>query len=114
MLYRGLRIVPHDTRIDFMRFHKLTFAISVIMTCFSLLVATLTRSRHWQVLLSVLLILLLAFVGFLWSMFVYGECLNTGWAPPAHEPDGVGKGPVGAELRVGLVHDQDQPRGKDP
>lgn len=64
-----------------------TFAISVIMTCFSLLVATLTRSRHWQVLLSVMLILGLAFVGFMWSMFVYGECLESGWVPPAHEPE---------------------------
>lgn len=37
MAYRGLRIVPHDTRIDFMRFHKLTFTISVIMVVGSLL-----------------------------------------------------------------------------
>jgi preprotein translocase subunit SecF len=37
MAYRGLHIVPHDTRINFMRYHKFTFAISVIMVVGSLL-----------------------------------------------------------------------------
>lgn len=37
MAYRGLRIVPHDTRIDFMRFHKATFAVSVVLVIASLL-----------------------------------------------------------------------------
>jgi preprotein translocase subunit SecF len=37
MAYRGLHIVPHDTRINFMRFHKATFAVSVILVVASLL-----------------------------------------------------------------------------
>jgi preprotein translocase SecF subunit len=36
-MYRGLRIVPHDTRIDFMRFHKAAFALSVAMVVASIL-----------------------------------------------------------------------------
>ncbi|MGH6934368.1 MAG: protein translocase subunit SecF [Dongiaceae bacterium] len=36
-MYRGLRIIPPDTRIDFMRYHKITFAISVIMVAASIL-----------------------------------------------------------------------------
>lgn len=36
-MFRGLHIIPHDTRIDFMRVHKITFAISVIMVVGSLL-----------------------------------------------------------------------------
>jgi len=29
-MYRGLHLIPHDTRIDFMRYHKVTFAFSMI------------------------------------------------------------------------------------
>lgn len=36
-MFRGLHIIPHDTRIDFMRVHKITFAISVIMVVGSIL-----------------------------------------------------------------------------
>lgn len=36
-MYRGLHLIPHDTRIDFMRYHKLTFAVSVIMVVASIL-----------------------------------------------------------------------------
>src|SRR5262245_9845407 len=37
MAYRGLHVIPHDTRINFMRYHKITFAISVVMVVASLL-----------------------------------------------------------------------------
>jgi preprotein translocase subunit SecF len=37
MAYRGLHIIPHDTRIDFMRQHTVTFAISVILIVGSIL-----------------------------------------------------------------------------
>jgi preprotein translocase subunit SecF len=37
MAYRGFHVIPHDTRINFMRFHKITFAISVIMIVGSVL-----------------------------------------------------------------------------
>lgn len=36
-MFRGIRLVPHDTRIDFMRFHKATFALSVLMIVASIL-----------------------------------------------------------------------------
>ena len=36
MAYRGLHVIPHDTRINFMRFHRITFAISVLMIVGSL------------------------------------------------------------------------------
>jgi preprotein translocase SecF subunit len=36
-MFRGFHIIPHDTRINFMRVHKITFAISVIMVVGSLL-----------------------------------------------------------------------------
>jgi len=36
-MYRGLHLIPHDTRIDFMRYHKVTFALSMIMVVGSIL-----------------------------------------------------------------------------
>ena len=30
-MLRGIRLVPSDTKINFLRFHKVTFAISVFM-----------------------------------------------------------------------------------
>ncbi|HEX2582352.1 MAG TPA: protein translocase subunit SecF [Dongiaceae bacterium] len=36
-MFTPLHIIPHDTRIDFMRHHKLTFIISVVMVIGSLL-----------------------------------------------------------------------------
>jgi preprotein translocase subunit SecF len=36
-MYSGLHVIPHDTRINFMRNHKMTFAVSVIMVVASIL-----------------------------------------------------------------------------
>ena len=36
-MFRGIHLVPHDTKINFLRFHKVTFAISVIMVVASIL-----------------------------------------------------------------------------
>jgi preprotein translocase SecF subunit len=36
-MYRGLHLIPHDTRINFMRYHKVTFALSMIMVVGSIL-----------------------------------------------------------------------------
>ena len=36
-MYHGLHLIPHDTRIDFMRYHKITFAFSLIMVVGSIL-----------------------------------------------------------------------------
>jgi preprotein translocase SecF subunit len=35
-MYSGLHIIPPDTRIDFMRYHRITFAVSVIMVVASI------------------------------------------------------------------------------
>jgi preprotein translocase subunit SecF len=36
-MYRGIHVIPHDTRIDFMRYHKFTFALSMLMVVGSIL-----------------------------------------------------------------------------
>lgn len=36
-MYSGFHLIPHDTRIDFMRHHKITFALSVLMVVASIL-----------------------------------------------------------------------------
>jgi len=36
-MYSGIHVIPPNTRIDFMRYHKITFAISVIMMVASIL-----------------------------------------------------------------------------
>ncbi len=36
-MFRGIHLVPHDTRIDFMRFHRFTFVLSVLMMVASIL-----------------------------------------------------------------------------
>jgi hypothetical protein len=47
-----------------------TFLMSLILSTLALLVATASRARHWQVLLSVLLLMLLFFVAFCWAWFI--------------------------------------------
>lgn len=36
-MFRGIHLIPHDTRIDFMRFHRPAFALSVLMVVGSIL-----------------------------------------------------------------------------
>jgi preprotein translocase SecF subunit len=36
-MYRGFHLIPHDTRIDFMRYHKITFGFSMLMVLGSIL-----------------------------------------------------------------------------
>lgn len=36
-MFRGVRLIPHDTKINFLRFHKVTFALSVLMVVASIL-----------------------------------------------------------------------------
>ncbi|HTN78016.1 MAG TPA: hypothetical protein VL096_22350 [Pirellulaceae bacterium] len=55
-----------------------TFLLSLILSTFALLVATATRARHWQALLSVLLLLLLFIVAISW-VFMIWESLNRDW-----------------------------------
>lgn len=61
-LLRGIDIVT----IAFLLFY--TFVASILLSAFGLVVATLTRARHWQVVLSVLLLIILLFVTFYWTV----------------------------------------------
>jgi hypothetical protein len=47
-----------------------TFLCSLLLATFGLLVATISRSRHWQVLLSVLLLLVLFIAWITWISFI--------------------------------------------
>lgn len=64
-----------------------TFVVSLCLCCFSLLVATLTRARHWQVLLSVALVLGLFLVAWSWSMAVLAGFLDSAGSLPVHAPE---------------------------
>ncbi|HUG66285.1 MAG TPA: hypothetical protein VMM76_00960 [Pirellulaceae bacterium] len=61
-LLRGVDIVT----IVFLLFW--TLVASVLLSTIGLVVATVTRARHWQVLLSVLLLVMLCIVTFIWTM----------------------------------------------
>ncbi len=61
-LLRGIDIFT----IGFVLFH--TFATSVLLASLGLVVATVTRSRQWQVVLSVLLLIGLLLVAIIWSV----------------------------------------------
>ena len=71
-LLRGIDVLT----IGLMLFY--TFLVSVILSQFGLLVATITRSPHWQVLLSVLLILFLAWCDLMASIFLVQVIYATG------------------------------------
>lgn len=63
-----------------------TFFISVGMSVVGLLVATATRSRNWQVLLSVVFLLVLVVVGLVWSSAVV-QILAAGGSLGYDDPD---------------------------
>lgn len=51
--------------------------ISIFLSSFGLVVATWARVRHWQVALSVMLIILLLVAGLIWTVVVYNLILGT-------------------------------------
>jgi hypothetical protein len=53
-----------------------TFCISLMLCCLGLVFAGLARSRHWQSLISVLLLLALIVAGFIWGSMVFGIALS--------------------------------------
>lgn len=61
-LLRGIDILT----ILFLLFY--TFVASTLLSTFGLVIATLTRSRHWQVLLSVLLLIGLLIATYAWTL----------------------------------------------
>lgn len=56
-----------------------TFLMSLLLSTLGLLVATATRARHWQVLLSVLLLLLLFITAIIWVSFIFTSLLEEIW-----------------------------------
>jgi ABC-type transport system involved in cytochrome c biogenesis permease component len=71
-LLRGIDIIT----ILFLLFY--TFVASIVLSAFGLVVATVTRARHWQVLLSVLLLIGLLVVTVIWTTSFVGMTLNFG------------------------------------
>jgi ABC-type transport system involved in multi-copper enzyme maturation permease subunit len=58
-----------------------TFLASLLLSIFGLMMATVTRSRHWQVLLSVVFVMALLVFGFFWDMGVLGIIINADSLP---------------------------------
>jgi hypothetical protein len=53
-----------------------TFLASLLLSIFGLMMATVTRSRHWQVLLSVVFVMALLIFGFFWDMGVISAIVD--------------------------------------
>jgi ABC-type transport system involved in multi-copper enzyme maturation permease subunit len=58
-----------------------TFLASLLLSIFGLMMATVTRSRHWQVLLSVVFVMALLVAGFFWDMGVLTIIVNANSLP---------------------------------
>jgi hypothetical protein len=58
-----------------------TFLASLLLSIFGLMMATVTRSRHWQVLLSVVFVMSLLVFGFFWDITVLGIIINANSLP---------------------------------
>jgi hypothetical protein len=58
-----------------------TFLASLLLSIFGLMMATVTRSRHWQVLLSVVFVMSLLVFGFIWDISVLGIIVNANSLP---------------------------------
>lgn len=56
-----------------------TFMMSLLLSTVALLVATASRARHWQVLLSVLLMLLLFVAAIIWAVFIWTSLDENVW-----------------------------------
>lgn len=58
-----------------------TFLASLLLSIFGLMMATVTRSRHWQVLLSVVFVMALLVFGFFWDITILGIIVNANSLP---------------------------------
>jgi hypothetical protein len=58
-----------------------TFLASLLLSIFGLTMATVTRARHWQVLLSVVFVMVLLVFGFFWDMGILSWILNAREVP---------------------------------
>ncbi|WP_425616344.1 ABC transporter permease [Anatilimnocola sp. NA78] len=65
-LLRGIDVVTIALLLTY------TFLASLMLSILALTLSTVTRARHWQVLLSVLLVIALLLFGFFWCLMMFG------------------------------------------
>ena len=58
-----------------------TFLASLLLSIFGLTMATVTRSRHWQVLLSVVFVMALLIFGLIWDISILSIIMEAGELP---------------------------------
>src|SRR5688572_23114007 len=79
-LLRGIDIITVGMLLGY------SFAASLLLSSFGLMMATVTRVRHWLVLLSVVLVMALLVVTFVWDM-AFITFLGEGETFPLDQPD---------------------------
>jgi hypothetical protein len=79
-LLRGIDIVTVALLLGY------SFAASLLLSSFGLMMATVTRVRHWQVLISVVLVMALLVFTFVWDMS-FIALLNEGAVLPLDQPE---------------------------
>jgi hypothetical protein len=79
-LLRGIDIVTVALLLGY------SFVASLLLSSFGLMMATVTRVRHWQVLLSVVLVMALLVFTFVWDM-LFLRLLSEGGTLPLDQPD---------------------------
>jgi len=79
-LLRGIDIITVALLLGY------SFAASLLLSSFGLMMATVTRVRHWQVLLSVVLVMALLVFTFVWDM-AFSAFLIEGETMPLDQPE---------------------------
>jgi hypothetical protein len=79
-LLRGIDVLTIATFLTY------TFLASLLLCIVGLMMATVTRARHWQVLLSVVFVMALLVFTFVWDFVVVAFIANR-QTPPFDEPD---------------------------
>ena len=74
-LMRGIDVITIGLVLSY------TFLASLLLSIFGLTMATVTRARHWQVLLSVVFVMVLLVFGFFWDMGILSWILNAREVP---------------------------------
>ena len=79
-LLRGIDVLTIGTFLTY------TFLASLLLSIVGLMMATVTRARHWQVLLSVVFVMALLVFTFIWDFVVLAFIVNR-QTPPFDQPD---------------------------
>ncbi len=74
-LLRGIDVVTIGIVLSY------TFLASLMLSILALTLSTVTRARHWQVLLSVLLVIALLLFGFFWCMMMFSILASASMMP---------------------------------